>query len=187
MRIFIAFEIISDVREYLYHIRKKLINDYNKIKWVEKDNIHLTLKFIGEVPDEKVERIARILEPLSFSSINASISDIGFFPHKGNPRVLWIGIEPSQGINKIHRDIDILLKREGIPGDDRFKSHLTLGRIKEIKDKDKFFESVNHSRDKLEKRKFILSRICLKKSTLTHSGPVYEDISVIDAKNGLSE
>ncbi len=172
MRLFIAFEIPEQVKDYVIGVEEKLKNRQDNITWVKKENMHLTLKFLGEVADSKVEAIKEALGSMKFEPFEASLSDIGAFPDFSYMRVLWIGLEPHDKINAVQQQVEEKMKAVAFPRDDRFHPHFTMARVKFIKHKAELMEKLK--KIQIEKLSFNVSRIKLIKSTLTPKGPVYE-------------
>lgn len=136
MRLFVALEIPANVREELASLVKNLREAAGQSsksgpKWVRLENIHLTLKFIGEVADEKVPAVCSALASVPQGEpIELEFRDLGFFPNERKPRVLWAGIEGSPRLQMLAADVESALERIGIPRDQRaFQPHLTLARF----------------------------------------------------------
>jgi len=172
MRCFIALEISEEARRELSRAQSELPKE--NMKFVEPENLHLTLQFIGEVNEDELERIKEALGKINFSKFNASLGKIGFFPDESYIRVLWASLEPSQVIKDLHAKIHDSIKSI-VNLDNRFESHITLARIKSIKDREKFLDKIKSIN--IEKIGFEAGKFALKKSTLTEKGAFYEEIS----------
>lgn len=139
MRLFIAVPLSKDTRENISRLQDELKKNMTgeKIRWVVPENIHLTLKFLGETDPGKVEKISKVMaesiKGLSSSSIN--INSGGVFPSRRRPRILWVGsIEKNENIITIKKNLDRGLKHLGFEKEKReFTPHLTIGRVKSIK------------------------------------------------------
>ena len=167
MRCFIAIELPDKIKERLRNIKF----DDRIAKVVVPSDYHLTLKFLGDVTESKLERVKKELSRIRFKPFKLKISKIGFFPNSQFARVIWMGIMPKRKIVKLKEDIDdaliALFDREK-----RFEPHITLGRVKAVKDKDKFMEISN-----LEiEEGFKADSFKLIKSMLTEEGARYEII-----------
>ena len=173
MRLFIAIELPEQVKEYLTNVQKQITGF--KGKSVSKGQMHLTLKFLGEVPENKLELIKEKLKEVKVEKIDCFTTNIGFFPSENYIRVVWIGLEPKEEIIELQKEIDNELK-ELFSKDKRFHPHLTLARVKFVEDKEKFKENIK--KIKLEKKEFSVDCFKLIKSTLTSDGPVYEVVRV---------
>ncbi len=172
MRCFIAIDIPDEVKEKIYEINKIL--EGVKHKPVEKQNLHLTLKFLGEIDDYKVKFVIEKMRELKIKKFKVYLGYIGVFPNENFIRVLWISLEPSSLIKKIHEDIDRILKPY-FKEDKRFESHITISRIKGIKNKKEFLEKIKKIKINAE---FEVEEIKLKRSILKKEGPEYYDIYV---------
>lgn len=149
------------------------------IKNVELNNLHFTLKFLGDITPEILEEINNVIQTIRFKEFTLALHSVGMFPNANKPRVYWIGVSAGQQeMEKISLDINTSLKDFGFPIDRKFKSHLTIARIKRFH---------NATISNLKKTKhlyqnelfgnFKVSTVSLKKSTLTPEGPIYETIS----------
>ena len=175
MRLFIAIEIPEDVKEYMVKIQEKVDDTTAKIRLVKKNQIHLTLKFLGEVQPDKIEDIKKALKKITFNPFSACLDKIGVFPNESYIRVIWIGLEPEEPILELQKDIDENLKKLFKKEKD-FKSHLTLARVKYIEDKNNFINKLKTIN--IENKKIDINCFKLIKSTLTSEGPVYEESEI---------
>lgn len=137
IRAFIAIELPEDVRHQLEATENMIKNRSGDaarkaVRWVPVSNMHLTLKFLGEVSTGNVEALARVLQheagqhpPFSFN-----VGGLGAFPNVRRPRVIWVGTEPPQELEVLQKNIEAETRRLGYPSEERpFSPHLTLGRI----------------------------------------------------------
>jgi len=171
MRLFIAIDLPQKAKESIERIKEGL-KGIKGVKPVAKDNIHITLKFLGEVPDGKAEEIAKALSKVKFKPFNISISKTGVFPNEQRIQVLWIDAEPEQPLVALKQEIDKALP--AFKDDHPFKNHITFARIKYISsdaDKKKIVEALKKPVEKIE---FPVNKFRLYKSDLTPAGPVYE-------------
>ena len=136
MRFFVALEIPSGVRENLAALIDELraadaSSSKNKGRWVRPENLHVTLKFIGNVDSGKLDAIrASLAEVRAGRSVEFHFRGLGFFPNEKRPRVLWAGLEASPNLATLAADIDARLEKVGIPRETReFSPHLTLARF----------------------------------------------------------
>lgn len=175
MRLFIAIEIPNDIRNYLGEVQEKIDGATNKIKFVDKNNIHLTLKFLGEVQPDKTEEIKEILKKIPIKPFSVHLDKIGVFPSESYIRVIWVGLKPENDILELQKNIDEKLKKL-FKKEKNFKSHLTLARVRFIYDKNNFIGKLK--KINIEEKKFNVENFKLIKSTLTGEGAVYEDFEV---------
>ncbi len=131
MRLFVALEIPSMVRGNLADLLKTLRAVSPQTRWVRADNLHVTLKFIGEVPEAKLTAIRMALSQVRFDqSVTLDFRGVGFFPNERHPRVFWTGIEASLNLKTLVAEIEKSLEKLGIPREKRpFSAHLTLARF----------------------------------------------------------
>jgi len=163
----------------------RFLDEINKInadvKTVDSKNIHITLKFLGDIQNEKIESIEEIIKNSvkEISSFNLKLIGSSVFPNKNYIRVVWIGIEDSDILKNIARNIDEEIAKLGFKKEKRgFSAHLTLGRVKTAKNKDKLLKIIEEYTDfdfGIQK----VNSIKLKKSQLTPSGPIYTTIKEV--------
>ena len=172
MRCFLAIELGKEAKEELAKIQKQLPEA--KMKLVENENLHLTLKFLGEISDSQANHVKEALRHIKFEKINAKLGNAGVFS-PSFIRVVWVALEPSSKIKELHAKIDEILEKEKFRKDSQFESHVTLARVKTVKNRDNFVKDI----EKIKARpvNFEIESFILKKSTLTGKGPVYEDIA----------
>jgi len=134
MRTFLALEIPRPDREKILRIIEKFKGRQLPIKWVEFENLHITVKFLGEIDEEKKTAIAdRLKEFCSvFPSFKACLSGLGCFPGPRNPQVLWAGVKLGEDkMRLLVHDLENLLAKLGVREEDKpFHPHLTFGRVK---------------------------------------------------------
>ena len=141
-------------------------------KMTELDNLHLTLKFLGEIDSEKLEKVRERLGKINFLNMNLRLGDVGLFNYMSNPRIVWIKIE-GRGIFELQKKIDEAL--EGLfKKEERFMSHVTVARVKYVKDKKGFSDYVK--RIKLKDVGFEIGKFKLNESELNKIGPFYKTV-----------
>ncbi|MEE8423121.1 MAG: RNA 2',3'-cyclic phosphodiesterase [Thermodesulfobacteriota bacterium] len=177
IRIFVAIDLLSDITEGLKTLQNKLINECpGKIAWVKPENIHLTLKFLGEIEEGRREQIFLSLKEVTskYSPFDVLIKGLGCFPRIENPRVVWVGIAcEGDELFSLQKDVDTCLNKLGFPEDKRkYHAHLTLGRIKVLKERMRWKEIVGSFQD-VEVGTLNVEKIVLFKSTLRPAGAVY--------------
>jgi RNA 2',3'-cyclic 3'-phosphodiesterase len=151
VRLFVALEIPSTVRENLAALIENLRSISRDPKWVRPENLHVTLKFLGEVPDARVGTIREALgEILSEQSVTLKFRGVGFFPNEKHPRVFWAGIQASPNLARLAGGIEAAMEKCGIAREERaFSPHLTLARIESRRLPDKLLAGIaeNMQRD----------------------------------------
>lgn len=167
MRVFVAVELPEKIKNKLREVQEDFVRLANITLAKE---FHLTLKFLGEISPVKAERAKERLSSIGFKEFELYLSKLGVFPNRKFIRVLWIGVKPDKKIKKLQESVDNRLI-DLFGADKRFKGHITLGRVKSIKDKDAFLKNL----DSVDiKDSFSVKRFCLIKSELTAEGPKYE-------------
>lgn len=180
MRAFIAIGLSQETKERLALLQQKLKPYGDCVKWVEPKNIHLTLKFLGEIDEKKSEKISSIMDEVACVNtvFAARISSIGAFPKIDYPRVIWVGIDKGDKESvRIAEGLEEKIARVGIAKEKRkFSSHITIGRVRPEKKYGKLAEGLKDCIRDFEKEwpEFEVKNITLFKSTLTPTGPIYE-------------
>jgi 2'-5' RNA ligase len=136
VRSFVAFDLSEDLRRQLdvqiARLRSRL--QPGAIRWVPSENIHLTLKFLGEVPAERLPGIQEMLRRVAsaYPPIRMRVRGLGCFPKVSRPRVVWVGVEDATGsLARLHRDLEEAFFQMGFAKESRgFHPHLTLGRVR---------------------------------------------------------
>ncbi len=170
MRLFIAIDLPDNVKDYLYDLQRSLNKNNGKVSWVHKKNLHLTLKFLGEVDDSKLDELKELLRIIKFKEFSANLNGFGAFPSLESPNVLWVGLKPEEEVIKLARFVDeetLLFSKSDV----QFKTHLTIGRVKLIKFKKEFLTDLK--KINVEKIKFKINSFTLYKSTLNNQSAVY--------------
>lgn len=131
MRLFTAIDLPGTVKDQLEALIRRL-RPSAPINWSSRNNLHITLKFIGEWPDARLDELKSALAQLSDRApATISVSGLGWFPNPHNPRVFWAAVHAPDSIKELARDSDTALSRLGIEPEKRdFSPHLTLARIK---------------------------------------------------------
>jgi len=129
MRIFVALNIADEIREQIARFIAEIRTLAPDVRWVMPDSLHVTLKFIGEKPDEVVSQVQERLSTISATGFDLSFRGCGFFPNAKSARVFWVGIESGAGLAKLASQVEDALVGIGIPKEARaFSPHLTLAR-----------------------------------------------------------
>ena len=159
--------------------------DEEAIKWVETTNLHLTLKFLGDTLPGQVEEVKKHLEYITWKKTDFQITlkGLGFFKSKGHPRVLFARVHDFEPLELLAEEIDKQLEKTGYERDRRkFKPHLTLARIKYLKNIREFYRVIDKLKDTFF-QKANVSEITFYKSNLTPQGPVYEPLLKVPFKS----
>ena len=187
IRSFIAIELPEEVKGELARLRGEMKGaEHSFVKWVAPEGIHLTLKFLGNIPPKTVDEITEAIKEASqaASSFRLDILGLGAFPNLRQPRVLWVGIGGEiDRLSSLQQDIDSLLVPLGFAREERpFAPHLTLARIRqgasssEIKSFSQLVTSVNFQTSYSVK----VEAVSLIRSQLTPRGAVYTCLAVVE-------
>ncbi|MDD5495718.1 MAG: RNA 2',3'-cyclic phosphodiesterase [Candidatus Omnitrophica bacterium] len=178
MRAFIAIELSEEIRDSLAQAQAHLKYAGADVKWVEKNNIHLTLKFLGEIDEERGEKVKSILDQIAKDTkpFEITIKDIGAFPKLEFPRVIWAGLDKGADESKtLAKKIDEALSKIGFQKESRpFAAHLTIGRVRTPKNRQALKEKVESFNSQLlTQNSQLITSVILFQSTLTPKGPIY--------------
>jgi 2'-5' RNA ligase len=145
MRLFVALDLSDAVRAALAQFCEKLRAEFPAARWVRSEGIHVTLKFIGEVSQDRVAAIESALNTVhSNAPVEMNFRGSGFFPDARRPRVFWVGIDSTPNLAEIAEQIESQLEPLGIARELReFKPHLTLARIHETRGIEKLHDALH--------------------------------------------
>jgi len=131
VRLFVALEIPTTARNSLAALMASLRAIAREPRWVRAENLHITLKFLGEVAEDKLAPVQTALGGIrSHQAVTAAFRGLGFFPNEKDPRVFWAGIEASSNLKTLAADIEGAMEKCGIAREKReFSPHLTLARL----------------------------------------------------------
>jgi 2'-5' RNA ligase len=180
-RVFCAFELAQSLRvrvkEHAQRVREAVPDA--AASWSRPENIHLTVKFFGNVDQAKVpmisEALARVAE--EFSPIGITVGATGVFPRPSRPQVLWIGIDDRTGaLMKLRKRVQDECAREGFPKEDRaFHPHLTIARIRQPRNANRLAQA--HLHTDFAASELVLNELVLFRSELSPKGSKYTPIS----------
>ena len=168
-RIFIAIDLPLEISKEILKIQKQLPSFIGKKTEVE--NLHLTLKFLGEIEQGQIEKIRKKLREIKIKKFKAEVRDLGVFSPKFI-RIIWLNLK---GCEQLQAEIDEKLSNF-FEKEKRFMGHLTLARIKKINNKEEFLNLLKSI--ELPKSKFEIKTFKLKSSILSSKGPRYEDVEI---------
>jgi len=177
-RLFTAIDIPDDILDYICSFQKKMPS----LKWCRKEQMHLTLNFIGNADEKLFLKIKKELASLTYDKLKISLGGTGFFPGTKNPSIFWLDIKQSSELGNLQKKIENILSGLGIKPEAReFKAHLTLLRIK-----DRNFlnvEKLSALYSAFEIKSFIPEAFVLYSSKLTPNGPIYTKEASYSNKN----
>ncbi|MFO7657283.1 MAG: RNA 2',3'-cyclic phosphodiesterase [Bacteroidales bacterium] len=174
-RTFIAIDIPPSIaiKECIGSFSKALENE--RIKWLDSENLHLTLKFLGETKEPILQAINDTLAKIAAAqpAFDIIIKHTGIFKNLATPTVIWLGVERSPALETLHSAIDGQMKKLGfLPESRKYSPHLTIGRVKKIKEKSKLQQLLQEKSPK-EFQQFKACEIIFYESIPGYSGPDY--------------
>jgi RNA 2',3'-cyclic 3'-phosphodiesterase len=174
VRLFVALDIPEAVRTALLQCTAQLSKLWDGARWVNLAGAHVTLKFIGEVPAERAEKIRLALDEVhGFAPVDLHFAGLGFFPNAQRPRVFWAGIEGGPALAKLAAAVDERVATQGIAREAReFRPHITLARFNSTKGLDPLRAAVA-KRDAPEFGRATAQQFCLYQSVLRPAGAEY--------------
>jgi 2'-5' RNA ligase len=177
MRLFTGIDLPEDVRERLERLLMHL-RPVAHLKWSPVYNLHVTLKFIGEYPEEQLPQLETALSSLpSRAPIQAEVKSLGWFPNPHHPRVFWVAVHAGGALAALAHDIEVALSPLGIAREDRpFTAHLTLARIKEAVPLQTLRSTIAQL-ESVEFGSFVMDRFHLYRSQPGAAGSIYTKLS----------
>jgi len=176
IRTFIAIELPQTIVSFLAGIQDRLKSSGMSARWVRPENIHLTLKFLGNIHTEDIDNAIAAMDRAVAGKgpIHLKTGQLGVFPNRRRPRVLWAGIGgQSERLCRLHDTLEEHFNLMGFPKETKpFRGHLTLGRFKGRIDTTSL-RSVKDETAAMQSTPFIADAICLFKSDLKPGGAVY--------------
>lgn len=179
VRAFISVDIEKpELRRALENAQRRLEDTGADLKSVERENIHITMMFLGNVDERRLTHLMSIISNISFEPFKAEFRGLGAFPSVTRPRTIWVGItNGSDQLESIYGRVAPEVSGMGIRLDDRgFNPHITLARVRSGKNRDRLVKELIAARDEIF-GEMIVKQIRLKQSTLTRDGPVYATIA----------
>lgn len=182
IRTFIAIKLDGSLHNTLNEVIEKFAASKASVKWVAPENVHITLKFLGNVEEDRLPDIFSACEKAAegFSPIDLEVRAVGCFPTLARPRVVWLGLEKgTEAVKELQRSIEHELEVIGFPKEDReFRAHLTIGRVKGKQGISRLCRLIEE-----ERNVFIglmrTNTVSIMKSKTLPSGPVYTELKSI--------
>jgi RNA 2',3'-cyclic 3'-phosphodiesterase len=187
LRTFIAVEISPEIRSSALRLIERLRASQAKVKWIEAENLHFTLKFLGDVPAEQINDVCRAVEEAAspFTPFELVAKGCGAFPSPARPRTVWLGTEEgSEPMELLVQAIERLLEPLGFAREHRrFTPHLTLGRVREgpAAGLVQLAELIGKHGD-FDAGSMVVDEVTVFSSTLGRGGPKYEALARIDLR-----
>ena len=176
IRTFIAVEVTPTIRSRLVAMQRELASTAQEVKWVEEDNLHVTLKFLGQVDEREVHTVCRLAQEAVAGQdpFEMTVAGIGAFPNANRPRVIWAGVTAGgPELIRIHANLEQALRAQGYPREDRpYTPHITLGRIRQITPNSQLAAALEQHQD-WEGGHTLVREVLVMASELGSDGPHY--------------
>ena len=184
VRTFIALELSDGLKEGILTLNEELRKRGVRAGWARRPALHLTLKFLGDVEESELPEVVAAVRRASsrVSSFSFDTRSLGAFPSPARPRVLWVGIEPAEGLLALHGELEGELEELGFERERRrFRPHITLGRIRDPR-----AESVQDVLDDLvaPAERVVVTEVRVMRSTLRPGGALHELVESVPLDSG---
>ena len=184
IRTFIAIDIPEDIKNKIFEVERKLMQTGANAKWENKEKFHITLKFLGDVEENMIDKIHKTLENAlsEFNQFEVQYEGVGCFPGLSKPRVIWVGCKDETGkLNSLRNIVEDEMVKLGFkPEDKEFNAHVTLGRVKKggaLENLIKMLKNINFPPVKGK-----VTEVLVMKSDLKPTGSVYTVLKKIKLK-----
>lgn len=179
MRAFLAVELPDDIRRALAQLQRRLAESHADVTWTKEANLHITMRFLGEISQEQREAVEQRLTQVCqhHREHPVALSQVGAFPNVSAPRVIWVGVgEGDVWLGQAARQIEEGLGDLGFPREERqFTAHVTLGRVRSPKRRAELAAQLRQAT--WPPHAFRVTHLTLFQSTLTGSGPIYSALA----------
>jgi len=181
MRTFVAIELPRELTSKIDQLQSALKKTNADVSWVKPQNVHITLKFLGEVREEKIEEVYQATEKSvkGLRNFPVNLQGLGGFPNLKRPRVIWIGVEKGKEIlAELYPKVEEEFFKIGFDKENRaFTPHLTIGRVKSPKNLEGLASEINKTT--FETEDFKVQEVVVMKSTLLPTGAVYTPLKKV--------
>jgi len=178
-RTFLAIDLPNTQRKILEEHQGRWKSAKADVRWIYPSNMHLTLKFLGEIHESSMENVIAVCKKVCYlhRGFSLFLNGTGIFPNLRRPRVLWIGIGGETDLLcKLQNSIETALEEKGFPREDRvFTPHLTVGRVRSSRKLPRLLEVF--VKDKIVIKPFTVEEVIVYKSLLTLRGPLYNPLT----------
>jgi len=180
MRAFVALEIPDPaVLDRIVSVQKEIFATGADVKLVERENLHYTVKFLGEISQAQAAEASSRLNGLKLNSVEIDVQGIGVFPSSSRPRIIWVGAAEEDAAKVSALAGEVIKSLQGLGESDSrpFRPHLTIARVRSARNVRELSAAVARSGNMVFGR-VKLAALKLKSSVLTPKGPVYSDVGV---------
>ena len=179
MRVFIGLKLSDPMKRGLLKAKKAIDDTGAGISWVSNENLHITIKFLGDIYESFIPNLSDMLSDVAInqSSFDIELGQLGAFPSIDLPRVIWAGVSKNNDkVVSLAKEVFNGCSVIGIPNDNLpFTAHITIGRVRYPKDKKVLAQTINSF--KPEKLSSVVNSLILYKSELTEEGPFYTELA----------
>ncbi len=185
VRAFIAVDIDDpEVRKKIIAFRDAVAASGAHVKIVEDENIHLTLRFLGNIPETLIDDIYDVMRSIRFKPFKIRVSGVGCFPNINRPRVVWVGVtEGYEELKRIRDELERGLRGLGFrPEREEFVAHITVARVKSGRKREALRKVIEEFQD-FDAGEMVVRYIRLKQSILTPRGPIYRTLREVSAED----
>lgn len=187
IRTFIAVKLPQEIQDRIGRLQSDFRASMPDVRWTKYSNIHLTLKFLGDVQISRIDKISEALQEVAvrFSPFKMNLAGMGAFPNLRRPRIIWVGVEKGvDELVEIANSIEGTMKRLGFPREKRrFSPHLTAGRIRRLTNPAAMTEALDKAQVG-ELGEFTVERISLIRSQLDPAGSIYTTLTEARLQKG---
>jgi 2'-5' RNA ligase len=180
IRTFIAVDVSQTALARAQDLIERLRAGGADVKWVESGNMHLTLKFLGDVPDAQTADVCRAVAKAAeqISPFEIALRGAGAFPHPGRPRTVWLGVDRgAEELASLHKAIEKALAKRGFPKEGRrFHPHLTLGRVRRGGTPQRELGRLIRENEAFDGGSADIDEVVVFASFLDKSGPTYQPL-----------
>ncbi len=166
IRLFVGLELPPEIAEHVYSLRGGLEN----ARWQEKEKLHLTLYFIGNIPEDKANDVIAELRAIRFPAFNLSLKEIGYFAIGEIPHHIWVGVDAPDALRELNKKVENALKKAGLENTDKYKftPHVTLAKLNgtDIAETFKYISANNL----FHTESFLVDHFCLFESVARENG-----------------
>ncbi len=177
-RAFICVEVDEEIRKRVSELQQ-VLSGGSLVKWVEEENLHVTLKFLGDISDEQVFKTSRVLRRVTrgVEPFEVEVGGLGTFPRGRQPQVLWVDVKDAGGrMEEIERGLAEGLEPLGVEKENRrFAPHLTIGRVRGSRGVGALLDRISRNR-KFRGGRQAVRGVTFMRSVLAPSGPVYSPL-----------
>lgn len=181
-RAFLALDLSQEARDRIMELEKRVGSTGADVKLVEMENLHVTMKFLGEIGGEKLEAVHDVMKQVKGNPFQLEAKGTGVFPNPQAARVLWVGVGVGgDEVVSIFRQLESGIVEAGFPKEGSFTPHITIGRVKSGRGGGQLIEAMAAFRSTSFGFTQV-DRIVLKKSQLTPTGPIYSNLLEVELK-----